>query len=261
MMETIGSAAHPDLTFLAHYQQQCPFDLDDDRFVRLHEWFLRELSTIERFPDLDGAQRASYRRFCSRAHKRYLGIKEAQESNKLLSLSRNMGSSTAENLAGFGRSVYDRVRDLKKLVNFSDCENAVMVGSGGFPATLLWLRDNFPRVHYIGLDLNPDCVKIAAELVRSLGIDNIHFTVVDGRHYDFVDADFVYVANHVVPKRTVLEQIARSSSVRQVVVREPTSVGELLAEAVRPNLPAGFVADATGAAGGIMSYDLLLRRG
>ena len=52
--------------------------------------------------------------------------------------------------------------------------------------------------------------------------------------------------NHVVPKRPVLEQIARSASVRQVVVREPIRGGELLAESVRPHLPSVFVVDAAG---------------
>jgi hypothetical protein len=58
----------------------------------------------------------------------------------------------------------------------------------------------------------------------------------------------------------VLEQIARSSSVRQVMVREPTIVGELLSEAVKPDLPPVFVADGAGAVAGFLSYDLLLRR-
>ena len=42
--------------------------------------------------------------------------------------------------------------------------------------------------------------------------------------------------------------------------REPSPVGELLAEAVRPDLPSVFVAGASTTASGLMSYDLLLRR-
>jgi hypothetical protein len=113
---------------------------------------------------------------------------------------------------------------------------------------------------YVGLDIDLGCVKMAAELVAALGIVNVHFELIDGRQYDFGGFDFVYVANHVVPKRAVFEQIARSTSVRRVVVREPTRIGELLAEAVRSNLPPVFVADAAGAESGLMSYDLLLRR-
>jgi hypothetical protein len=146
------------------------------------------------------------------------------------------------------------------LLKFRNCKNVVVVGSGAFPATLLWLRDNFPMVRYIGLDIDPNCVKMAAELVAALGFDNVHFRLFDGRQYDFSGIDFVYVANHVVPKKSVLERIADGRSVRQLVVREPTPVGELLAEAVKPDLPSVFVADVTGAVSGLMSYDLILRR-
>jgi hypothetical protein len=250
-----------DFAFLRQYHQESPLDLDDDRFVRLHEWLLRELSTIDTLAKLTPDERAIYQHLCSRCQKRYLAIKEALANKNMLAVASNAGSPTGENLGGFGRKVYDRVRDLRKFVDFHNCENIAMVGSGAFPATLLWLRDNFPMQRYIGLDIDPDCVKMATELMTALGIDNVHFELVDGRQYDFDGTDFVYVANHVVPKKAVLEQIARSRSVRHVVVREPAPVGELLAEAVRPDLPPVFVVDGAGTAGGIsMSYDLLLCR-
>ena len=246
--------------FLRQYHQESPLDLDDDRFVRLHEWLLRELSAIDTIAKLTPGERAIYRDLCSRCQKRYLVIKEAPAYKSLLAVGRNAGPSIGENLGGFGRTVYDRVRDLKKLVDFSNCKNVVMVGSGAFPATLLWLHDNFPTLHYVGLDIDPGCVKMATELMTALGIDNIHFELVDGRQYDFDGTDFVYVANHVVPKRSVLDQIARSTSVRQVVVREPTPQGELLSEAVKLDLPSAFIPEAAGSEGGTMSYDLMLRR-
>ena len=71
-----------------------------------------------------------------------------------------------------------------------------MVGCGAFPATLLWLRDNFPTPRYVGLDIDPACVKLATELAAALGVDKVHFELADGRNYDFGGADFVYVANH-----------------------------------------------------------------
>jgi hypothetical protein len=278
-MKTMTSAAQSDLAFLRQYQRENPLDLDDDRFVTLHEWFLRELSTTNSLADhLNDAERISYGELCSRCHKRYLAIKEVQANKNLLTIARN--ASRGENLSGYGPSdspplvttqiaAFRSWRDsnptyqpssLRTLLDFRSCENIVMVGSGAFPATLLWLRENFPTLRYVGLDIDPGCVRMAAELVAALGIDNVDFELIDGRQYDFDGFDFVYVANHVVPKRAVLEKIACSRSVRQVVVREPTLTGELLSEAVRPNLPPVFVADAAGAAGGIMSYDLLLRR-
>ena len=274
-MKTVASAGQSGPAFLRQYHQERPLDLDDDRFVRLHEWFLRELSTIDTLAHhLNATERANYGAICSRCHKRYLAIKEAQANKNLLAVARNGGMSTGGNLSGLGRSAYPLTAgsrainptfksssSLRTLLDFRGCKNVVMVGSGAFPATLLWLGDNFPKLHYVGLDIDPGCVTMATELVTALGIDNVHFEPIDGRLYNYGSADFVYVANYVVPKRAVLEQIARSTSVRRVVVREPTRGGELLAEAVRFDLPSVFVADAAGAEAGIMMYDLLLRRG
>jgi hypothetical protein len=281
-MQTVASAAQSGPAFLRQYHQERPLDLDDDRFVRLHEWFLHELSTIDTLADhLNATERANYGAVCSRCHKRYLAIKEAQENKNLLAIARNAGTSTGENLGGFGRSAFPPLTttqlaafrggrgfnpacqssSLRTLLDFRGCKNVVMVGSGAFPATLLWLSHNFPTLHYVGLDIDPGCVTMATELVTALGIDNVHFEPIDGRQYNYGSADFVYVANYVVPKRAVLEQIARSTSVRRVVVREPTRGGELLADPVRSHLPSAFVVDAAGAEAGIMMYDLLLRRG
>ena len=282
-MQTVPSAAQSGLAFLHQYHQEHPLDLDDDRFVMLHERFLHELSTIGTLADhLNATERANYGAICSRCHKRYLAIKEAQENKNLLAIARNAGTSTGESVSGFGRSAFPPLtttqlaafrsgRDfnpalkpsssLRTLLDFRGCKNVVMVGSGAFPATLLWLSDNFPTLHYVGLDIDPGCVTMATELVTALGIGNVRFEPIDGRQYNYGSTDFVYVANYVVPKRAVLEQIARSTSVRRVVVREPTRGGELLAEAVRCDLPSVFVADAAGAEAGIMMYDLLLRRG
>jgi hypothetical protein len=269
VMQTVTGAAQSGLAFLHQYHQEHPLDLDDDRFVRLHEWFLRELSTIDTLRGrLNDTERTSYRDLCSRCHKRYLAMKEAQANKNLLAVARNAGTSGG-NLSGLGRSAYPRQATsgtfqssfrLRTLLDFHNCKNVVMVGSGAFPGTLLWLRENFPMLRYVGLDIDPVCVNMATELAAALGVDNVHFERIDGRQYNYSSVDFVYVANYVVPKRAVLEQIARSTSVRRVVVREPTRGGELLAEAVRSNLPSVFVADSAGDETGIMMYDLLLRR-
>jgi len=235
-MRTVASAEQSGLAFLHQYQRERPLDLDDGRFVRLHEWFLHELSTIDNLADhLNATERVKYGAICSRCHKRYLAIKEAQENKTLLAKARNAGTSTGENLTEFGRNAFPPLTTTQlaafrsgtgfnpacqasslrtTLLEFRNCTNLAMVGSGAFPATLLWLRDNFPTLRYVGLDIDPGCVKMAAELVAALGIDNVHFEPIDGSLYDFGGFDFVYVANYVVPKRAVLEQIARSTSVR-----------------------------------------------
>ena len=44
--------------FLRQYHQKSPLDLDDDSFVRLHEWLLRELSAIDTIAKLTPGERA-----------------------------------------------------------------------------------------------------------------------------------------------------------------------------------------------------------
>jgi len=236
---------------------------DDDKFICLHESFLDALSTMDDLvDDLEDSERASFAAFFSRSQKRYLAIKERTANERVLALASCDRTSPAERmLDGFDRNAYERVRDLKILVDFRNCQNVVMVGSGAFPATLLWLHDHFPAFRYTGLDIDPGCVSLATSLATALGIGNMQFAQVDGTYYDFDGVDFVYVANHVVSKKAVLQQIARSVSVRQVVVREPTRRGELMAEAVRYELPPDFAIGAAGTESGrFMSYDLFLSR-
>jgi trans-aconitate methyltransferase len=167
--------------------------------------------------------------------------------------------SAIENIdKGFARDAYKRVADLIGMVQA--CNNLVMVGCGAFPATLFWLRDHFPGARYTGLDTDARCVETATKLAEAMGIE-MSFNVIDGSDYNFAGADFVYVANQVVPKKAVLQQVARSGNVTRVVVREPTRKGELLAEAVRYDLPEEFVVESEGVESPIfLSYDLLLRR-
>ena len=161
---------------------------------------------------------------------------------------------------GFGRNAYERVRDLKDMVDFRACHSVVMVGSGAFPATLFWLHDHFPHMQYVGLDIDTRCVAMATLLTKATGMNNIHFEVVNGSYYNFRGADFVYIANQVIPKRAVLEQISRRAGPLQVVVREPTRKGELLAEAIRHDLPSEFAIETAGTGSqDFLSYDLSLR--
>src|SRR5690242_5893843 len=104
-MELMTNTAPFGLTFLREYHQERPLDLEDDRFVMLHERLLRELSKIDSLADhLNDAERANYRSLCSRCHKRYLAIKEVQANKNLLASASNAGSSKGENLGSHGRN-------------------------------------------------------------------------------------------------------------------------------------------------------------
>ncbi len=236
--------------------------VSDERFAGAHEAFLAELTALDDdLIDWADERLVAYSTFFSRCQRRYLAIKEKEANNWMLTRLDDVTATWAERMNAFGRDSYERVRDLKDMVDFGACRRVVMVGSGAFPATLFWLHDHFPGLQYTGLDVDSRCAEMATRLAKSLGIDRMCFVVVDGSRFDFGGADFVYVANHVTPKNDVLRQIGRSGSAAQVVVREPTHRGRLLAEGVRDDLPSAFAVQSSGIESrAFLSYDLLLRR-
>ena len=234
-----------------------------DRFVASHESFVRELAGCSHDPadELNADQRAAYMAFFSRCQQRYLAMKEDEASEEILAANDAVRFHAESMTNRFGRDVYERVRDLRDVVQLRSGQNVVMVGCGAFPATLVWLRDHFPDADYTGIDLNAGCVERAAQVAKVMGIKNMRFEVMDGSHCDFEGVDFVYVANQVVPKKAVLHQISRCKRVSQVAVREPTRRGELLAEAARHDLPSEFAIQYQGTENpAFLSYDLVLRR-
>ncbi len=249
--------------FLQRYRERLSL-VESEQFIDVHEGFVRELAGRESDPTdgLNTDERELYIAFFSQCQRRYLATKEREASETMMALLNGATASAVETISGsFGRAAYERVRDLKEIVDFRSCSRVVMVGSGAFPVTLFWLHDHFPQLHYTGLDIDARCVEMAAALTKAMGLSNIQFEAIDGSHHDFDGADLVYVANQVVPKKSVLEQVCRSDSTTQVVIREPTRRGELLAEAVRYDVPSEFAIEDKGfESPTFLSYDLYLRR-
>jgi SAM-dependent methyltransferase len=246
--------------FLEHHRTRLS-TVSSERFATAHESFVQELAGRDSDPTeaLDKGQRAAYFAFFSQCQQRYLALKENEANKEIATNATRCGVDGMSNC--FAREAYNRVGDLEQLVQIRDCQTIVMVGCGAFPATLLWLRDHFPGARFTGIDLDLNCVERAAQLTKAMGIETMEFKVMDGRHYDFEGVDFVYVANQVVPKKAVLQRIGRSRCVLHVVVREPTRKGELLAEAVRYDLPSDFAIQGQGGgSAAFLSYDLILRR-
>jgi hypothetical protein len=238
--------------------------VSDEAFVATYESFLRELVAEGDLTDgLHPDARYVYAPFFTRCQRRYLAIKEKEAYEEMMAVVVDGATvSAAENITkGFGRDAYERVSDLTDLIDMRTCHNVVMVGCGAFPATLFWLHDHYHEARYTGLDIDARCVDMANTLAEAMGINDMDFKLVNGGDYQYNDVDFVYVANQVVSKKAVLEQLSRSDSVGQVVVREPTHKGELLAEAVRNNLPREFVVVNEGIESSVfLSFDLVLRR-
>jgi hypothetical protein len=236
----------------------------DHDFVSAHDAFLKDLASLDdaALDGLDAEEEARQRTFFSRSQRRYLAILEREANARMrASLGERRGADPAGLMDDFGRTSYERVRDLVRLVDLNLCGKIVMVGCGAFPATLFWLRRHYPDADYLGLDVDTDCVDAAEALVRELGLGKVRFRLGDGSRHDFSGADFVYVANHVTPKKAVVAQIVRSNSICQIVVREPTRRGALLSETVRWALPPNCIAAGSGGASSrFFSYDMVVER-
>ena len=238
--------------------------VSEEAFVATYESFLREfVAERDLTHDLHPDARYVYAPFFTRCQRRYLAIKEKETHEEMMvGMVDGSTASAAEHIIkGFGRDAYERVSDLTDLIDLRTCHNVVMVGCGAFPATLFWLHDHYHEARYTGLDIDAGCVGMANTLAEAMGINDIDFKLANGSDYEYDGVDFVFLANQVIAKKAVLEQVSRSDSVGQVVVREPTRRGELLAEAVRYDLPREFVVMNKGAENSVfLSYDLFLRR-
>lgn len=234
------------MSVLLNYRQRlASIEGNNDRdFVFLYEAFIRELSAfgIDEFSHLGGSIFLEYSTFYKSCQKRYLAIKEYESANSLLELG-NEGNYSLRDLLlfQFGKDSYSRVRDLSDRIDFTQIKRLVMVGCGSLPSTLFWLYDHYPAIDYIGLDINANCVALASKVINALNISKVHILNHDGCEFDFSGFDCIFIANQVTPKTRVLDRIAKTSDISaQVVVRNPTFTGKLLAECVRNILPSEF---------------------
>lgn len=233
----------------------------EEEFPARHEAFVAGLQDYSA-QQLGSADIAHYAGLFCAFQRRYLAFKERLAAEHLSQVLAESSDSIGDQLTDrFARDSYQRVKELRVLADLGACRRLVMVGCGAFPATLLWFSDQLPAIDYIGLDIEPDCVLLANRMAGALGRRNLRFKTVDGCDFDYSGADFVYVANQVAPKRKVLERLLQYATPQlQVVVREPTHLGELLAAPVRSDLPPGFAVCASGPVSqAFLSYDLLLR--
>ncbi len=237
----------------------------DDEFLALHEEFIRWLANLEESAIKELEQQdylAQHQEFFTACQRRYLAAKERQEVNSLLEKNKTVNRSIGDRLmSGFGINTYERVQDLCQMVDFSHCQRCVMVGCGALPATLFYLYDRYPKLEYIGIDIDSVAIAKAKETISWLGIEKICLVEADGSKFDYVEAGFVYIANQVSPKDLVLERIAATADPTvQVVMRDPTRRGKLLADCGKNFLPRQFSLVQKGKESQhFLSLDLFLR--
>lgn len=233
-------------SLLSDYRQRLiSIDINNDRgFISLYEKFIRDFSTcdVNAFDRMEKSVFLYHSVFFTNCQRRYLSIKERESVKSLLEAEKKGNCSLRDLLSfQFGKNSYDRVTDLSEKIDFTRCRRAVMVGCGALPATLLWLYDHYPTIDYVGLDSDADCVALASKAMNALKIKGMRIVNWDGREFDFSGVDFIFIANQVSPKKALLEQVANTSDTDlQLVVRNPTCLGKMLAECIRDNFPPGF---------------------
>ena len=157
---------------------------------------------------------------------------------------------------------YARMEETLKLVDFSACRTYLMLGCGRVPGSLFYLHDWTAVDRLVGIDTDPDALRMARELVAAFGLTRIRILAADACAFDYGDYDVIYWDPFAIPRRKVMERIA--STARQdsvIILREPFFTGTLLFESVVPSLAPRFAICAESATfpGRFMLKHYLLR--
>lgn len=152
-------------------------------------------------------------------------------------------------LGNFAEAAYNRVQDIFDFSDFDKCRVLIMVGCGPFPMTSLHIINRHPNITVNALDIDNDALESAKRLVSGLGLSqSIKLHHSDGLQFDYSEADIVYVANLVRPKKSVLQQIHRCCKKGTLIVlRDPTTEGEGYAESGLSTVSDEFVVEKVGA--------------
>ncbi len=180
--------------------------------------------------------------------RRSLDLREAREAERLAGADWKSGAPASDRVrSDFGRHTYDRVPEVLGLADFGACWRFVMVGCGAFPAAALLVRDSTAVAEIVALDVDARAAATARRVVEAMGEPRIRIEVSDGAAHDYAGAQVVYLANQVAMKARVLERVRETApSDAVVIVREPYSVGRLVAESVERRLPPPFRIGAFG---------------
>ncbi len=146
-----------------------------------------------------------------------------------------------EALTPWGVSAYRRMRDLFDHVDFTSRRHLIMVGSGPLPVTLIHVHERTAVPRLTSVDVAPSAAEAITRLREGLGWHRLEAITGNGLETDYGDADVVYLANLISPKREILRRVAEQVAPgTPVIVRDPDGPGELFAETAARDLPPGL---------------------
>lgn len=130
----------------------------------------------------------------------------------------------------------NKAKELQTL-DFSHARKIVMVGCGPMPETILYISENTGISEIIGLDNSKEAIYISSQIISTLGFEWITLIHIDGADYDYHDADIVYIAWFVSPKKKVLDRIAQTAPRHvQILVDSPINMLKMVFEDVASTL-------------------------
>lgn len=243
---------------VSRLEAHCGAELDDETVRDIESLLALARGT-------DGAMLADANGSCAwlgDLYGRYVQRQELAEARALLVHGTGLAGLARGEGGDFAGRSYARVRDLFESIDFSGCQVFIMVGCGPLPVTLLHVAERTRVLRLVGLDVGLEAAESAREVCHGLGLERVEIRDCDGCHFDYSDADVVYVANLVRPKHAVLRRVAETVRPEtRVVVREPSAAGALFAErGADPADPRWRVIGSAPEDGRFLSYHLFLQR-
>lgn len=93
----------------------------------------------------------------------------------------------------------------------------------------------------IGVDNNREAIDAAGKLIEHQEHPRIRLKHMNGINFNYQEADVIYVANLVSPKKKILNQIIETARKDiQVILRDPYGMGILLSESGMEDLDPHF---------------------
>ncbi len=131
----------------------------------------------------------------------------------------------------FYRSLVETELEMAEL---SDDSKILVVGSGPFPMTGIYLAENGYDV--LCIDKDEEAIRSGEKKVQKSNIDlKIRFKKIDGRFKNYSDFDAVWVPLHVTPRKDVVLKILKDLTDRsKVIFRNPRGLWEKVYPKIDP---------------------------
>lgn len=198
--------------------------------------FIRTYQDAEAYAALERTgEVAELRRFFGPRVTSFTASIERRKREEVLAHPRQLETLLATNPWGAYAGLVQAVPSL----GLTSSRRLAMIGCGPLPDSLVCLHRHTEVERLIGFDRDPGSSVLAQELIDGLGLDRIRITSGDGEELDYRDFDVVCPTVFAVPRRAVVERIARTARPgATVIVRDPFFTGTLLFERVLDALPA-----------------------